>query len=215
MVAGELLTVYTKFSEIADEHSGVPAYAHGGENVGGAGDTASGLSMLMTSAARGIKGVIKAIDNGIIQPTVERQYYANIGQFELAHLIADYKIVAKGSSSLIAKEQQAMRKTEFLQMTQNPIDLSIMGIEGRKYLLKDAGKALEIDVDKAFPAAPPQSPMAPAVPGMAPGAMPGMMPGVPAPQLGAAQQTLNPAGEPVAGQDFNTFQNQPRPGGSK
>ena len=72
MIADKLMVIYEKFSGIADEHSGVPAYAHGGQDVKGAGDTASGLSMLMTSAARGIKGVIKTIDRSMIEKAVER-----------------------------------------------------------------------------------------------------------------------------------------------
>ncbi len=189
MVSVELMNVLEKWAKIADEHSGVPAYAHGDENVGGAGNTASGLSMLMTSAARGIKGVIKSIDTKIIAPTVERQYYLNIDKVENASLVGDYKVVARGSSSLIAKEQQSMRRNEFMRATQNPIDLQIMGAEGRRYLLKDTAKSLELDVDKVVPEAT----------NIPPAATP---PGV-VPPPGTAPATLNAAGEPVAGQDFN------------
>lgn len=38
MVTEKLMNVYTTFSRIADEHSGVPAYSHGSERVGGAGN---------------------------------------------------------------------------------------------------------------------------------------------------------------------------------
>ncbi len=37
MVTEKLMNVYTTFSRIADEHSGVPAYSHGDSQVGGAG----------------------------------------------------------------------------------------------------------------------------------------------------------------------------------
>jgi hypothetical protein len=199
LVADKLMVIYEKFSQIADEHSGVPAYAHGGQDVRGAGDTASGLSMLMTAAARGIKGVIKTIDKKIIEPTVERQYYLNIEKEENAALVADFKIAAKGSSSLIAKEQQAIRRAEFLKTTQNQIDFGIMGPEGRKYLLKDTARALELDADKAVPDSPPQPPPGGGVVPPPPGQAPGLLPA-------ASPETLNAAGEPAAGKDFRLFQ---------
>ena len=124
-----------------------PAFAHGGQDVKGAGDTASGLSMLMTSAARGIKGVIKTIDRNIIEKAVERQYDLNIEKVENAALVADFKIQAKGSSSLIAKEQQAIRRDEFLDTVSSKPDRlrDHVGSEGLKYLVKDTARAMELD----------------------------------------------------------------------
>ena len=202
MVADKLLLIYEKFSGIADEHSGVPAFAHGGQDVKGAGDTASGLSMLMTSAARAIKGVIKTIDGKIIEKAVERQYDLNIEKVENAALVADFKIQAKGSSSLIAKEQQAVRRNEFLNTVSSRASLSnIVGYEGLKYLVKDSARAMELDPDKVVPDNPPQPPPAGAVVPLSPGSPPGL------------SQTLNPASEPVAGKDFQLFQGGAIPNG--
>jgi hypothetical protein len=50
--AQELLTVYEKFTQIADELSAIPRYVTGSERTGGAGRTASGLAMLMGNSAR-------------------------------------------------------------------------------------------------------------------------------------------------------------------
>lgn len=194
LIATQLMEIYERFTRIADEHSGVPAYAHGGQDVRGAGDTASGLSMLMTGAARGIKGIVRTIDTQIIAPCVERQYYLNIAQIENAALVADFKIVAKGSSSLMAKEQQAIRRVEFLRDTGNPLDAQIIGPEGRRYLLKEVARSHELDPEKAVP----DQPMLPAAqPGMPMSGSPGSM-------------VLNAAGEPVAGQDFALNQNRPK-----
>ncbi len=201
MVADKLMVIYEKFSGIADEHSGVPAYAHGGQDVKGAGNTASGLSMLMTSSARGIKGVIKTVDNNIIEQVVERQYDLNIEKVENAALVADYKIQARGSSSLIAKEQQAIRRADFLKTTQNQIDFQIMGAEGRKYLLKDTARALELDADKAVPDVPSQPPPAGGIVPLSPGSPPGL------------PKPLNAAGEPLAGKDFRLFNGGAIPNG--
>ena len=53
--ANTLMGVYERFAKLADDHSGIPSYLQGDINVKGAGRTASGLSMLMGSAGKGIR----------------------------------------------------------------------------------------------------------------------------------------------------------------
>lgn len=151
MVTERLIAVYNFCSALADEDSGIPKYAHGEGDAGGAGKTASGLSMLMTSASRGIKAVVKNIDNGIIKPTVQKMYDYNIDFEDLdIDLLGDITVVPKGSTSLIAKEQQAVRRNEFLANTNNPTDIQILGLKGRKELLRETADSLELDLDKIF-----------------------------------------------------------------
>jgi hypothetical protein len=151
MVVERLTATYTAFARLADEHSGIPAYAHGDTRVSGAGNTASGLSMLITSAARGIKLLMAEIDSNIIAPTIKRQYDYNVLQGENYDMICDYTVVAKGSAALLVKEQLATRRLEALQLTNNPVDLQIVGAEGRRGMLRDVLKDLGIDVDKYIP----------------------------------------------------------------
>src|SRR3972149_2088266 len=148
MVVEKLIQVFTTFSKMADEYSGIPAYAHGDPRVGGGGDTASGLSMLLTQAARGIKKVIKNMDNGPIKGCVERQFYYNIEQKEYRGLIGDIKVVAMGSQALVAKEQLALRLTEYGRATANPYDMQILGYKGRKYILKEIGRNIGLDAEE-------------------------------------------------------------------
>jgi hypothetical protein len=116
--------------------------------------------MLMTQAARGIKSVIRSIDTALIAPSIEHTFYWNVDQGAFTDILCDMNIVARGSSSLIAKEQQAMRLTEFLQVTNNPVDLQIIGLEGRKDLLVQSAKANEIMIKglEDRPALPPPMP---------------------------------------------------------
>lgn len=151
LVADRLQLLYEFFLRLADEDSGIPRYAHGSTQVGGSGKTASGLSMLMTHAARGVKMFIKNIDRGIIQKSVQKQFFYNLDYEELdIEMIGDVKVVPKGSSSLIAKEQQAVRRTEFMTVTNNPLDAQIIGISGRKYLIQEVAKSLEMDTEALF-----------------------------------------------------------------
>lgn len=188
LIAQQLISVFDFFMKQADESSGVPAYAHGDPQVGGAGNTASGLSMLMTQAARGIKLFIKNIDRKVIEDSLRRQYYWNMERKKFAGLIGDQKIVAKGSVSLIAKEQQASRMTELLSISTQT--QSLRPEETRK-LVKKVFKAHEIDPNEIMEdSAIPLSTMA----GYTPNAIPSL----------AKPATLNAAGEPAQGTDFQT-----------
>ena len=62
---------------LADDHSGIPSYVTGDLNVQGAGRTASGLSMLMGSAGKGIRQVVMHIDN-VIKPVIHRIFLYNM-----------------------------------------------------------------------------------------------------------------------------------------
>ena len=191
MVTDKLINVLNTVFKIADEHSGIPAYAHGDPNVSGAGNTASGLSMLLGGAARGVKDIIKHIDLYLIAPTVTRQFFWKIENKPRRGIIGDLKVVPMGSTYLGTKEQEAMRVMDFVRATTNDVDLSIEGIEGRRYLLRQGAQALNIDPEKAFPE---QTVQLPPPPGNAP-------PGQNAP----GPTTLGPGGEPAQGQDFRMF----------
>lgn len=149
--AKELLAVYDHFSSLADEYTGIPKYSYGeGGGGSGAAGTASGLSMLMSAAARGIKQVIGNLDRPI-KGGIKRAYVHNMIYGEDQSIKGDLRPVAKGASSLVAKEQQMIRRNEFLAQTNNPIDLSIMGVEGRAVLLREAVKSFDIPVDDVVP----------------------------------------------------------------
>src|SRR5690606_21220483 len=63
----------------------------------------------------------------------------------------DVQIEARGASQLLVREQQQLRLTEFLQMSANPIDMEIIGPEGRAELLRAAVQKMDIPVDRIVP----------------------------------------------------------------
>lgn len=151
-MTAELLNVFDRFSRMADEYSGIPAYTYGSsENMGGAARTASGLSMLMNAGSKSIKNVVKQVDAGIISPTIERYYNLNMLFHPDPAVKGDVQIVARGALSLVAKEQNQMRVQEFLGQTANPIDMQIMGVDGRAALLRRAAQGLDLGSDEAVP----------------------------------------------------------------
>jgi hypothetical protein len=150
--ANELMGVFQRFSELADEYSGIPRYMTGlAGGEGGAGRTASGMSMMIGNASKQIKQTISSIDIHVISPAVERAYQWLMQYDPDADLKGDLKIVARGALSLVTKEAAQVRRNEFLQFTGNPIDMQILGLEGRAELLREASKALNINPDKVVP----------------------------------------------------------------
>lgn len=150
MKAAELMGVYQQFARQADEVTGIPNYVYGSASVSGAGRTASGLSMLMDNAAKGIKAAIAQIDR-VVAGIVHRFYVHNMMYNPDPYIKGDFNIVAKGAMGLLAREQLQVRRNEFLAATANPVDLQIIGPDGRAYLLREVAKTLQMDTDKLVP----------------------------------------------------------------
>lgn len=148
--ADELLKVYTYFSQLADTYSGVQSFDHGVSARSGAASTASGLSMLMNASGRQVKRVIAAIDK-VIDGSVQRCHSHVMLYGDDPEVKGDVQVETRGASQLMVREQQQMRRAEFLQMTANPIDMGIIGMEGRSELLREAVKSLDIPVDRVVP----------------------------------------------------------------
>jgi hypothetical protein len=149
--AGELLTVFEKFSARADEDTMIPRYMTG-ESTPGAGRTSSGLSMLISNAGKGIKQVISNIDQNIIVPAIERLYQDNLRYSKDPDLIGDVSVLAKGATSLVIKEAEAIRRNEFLQLVlSSPVAQNVVGMSGTAELLRDAARNLSGNVDRIVP----------------------------------------------------------------
>ena len=149
--AAELMGVYEKFAALADEYSGIPRYMTGNTGDGGAGRTASGMSMMIGNASKQIKQLVSSTDIHIIGPIVQGLFDWKMHYDPLADYQGDLNIVARGALSLVVKESAQVRRNEFLAATMNPLDAQIIGLEGRAQLLRESAKALDINVDKVIP----------------------------------------------------------------
>lgn len=147
----ELMAVYEKFANMADEASALPKYLTGSGATGGAGRTASGLAMLMDNASKVMQNVAANVDDDILMPCIERLYEMVMLSDAGPNLRGDESIVVKGVTVAVQKETDRMRKLEFLQMTANEIDMSIMGIPGRAAVLEDVAEELGIKGKKVVP----------------------------------------------------------------
>lgn len=139
----QLMMVYQQMLSMADELSTIPRYMQGqGQGVGGAGRTAAGLSMLMEASNRTIKQTVSSIDNNVIEAVVEDlNVFLALTRPDVV-MEGDISVVARGAVELMQRETLRMRRLEFLQITNNPIDQQLVGVEGRFNILKEVARDL-------------------------------------------------------------------------
>lgn len=151
MNAEPLLEVLNTFEQKADDVTNVPRYSYGNEKVGGAGQTASGLSMLLNSAAKGIRRAISHIDSSIIRPSVYQSFVYLMLNDPDPTIKGSVTVVPKGAAALLIKEQMLVRVQTFMQQTANPIDMGIIGANGRRALLAEVVKLMDLPVKGIIP----------------------------------------------------------------
>lgn len=141
--ATDNMAIFDRFRQLADESTGLPSYSHGQTGVTSTTRTSSGLSMLMGAAALNIKGVIKNIDDFILQPLGESYFFWNM-QFNPDPAIqGDLNIKARGTSGLMAKEIRSQRLMQFLQIgAGNPALAPFVKFE---HILKELAQSLDLD----------------------------------------------------------------------
>ncbi|MEL7638197.1 MAG: hypothetical protein AAGU21_01015 [Solidesulfovibrio sp.] len=147
----QLMKAYDKFSLEADTKTGIPKYIYGSGQTSGVLNTASGFSMMVNNATKGIKRVVGNIDTGVTKPSVTEAWVFVMLYDPDPSIKGDVEIVALGSSAMMVKEQQQLRRNEFMQTTSNPVDLQIMGMKGRAQLLRESLKSLDFTPDKIVP----------------------------------------------------------------
>lgn len=145
--AQTLMAVYEKFAQMADELSSLPRYMQGNTaGLGGAGRTASGLSMMIEASNRTVKQSIASIDQNVIEPALtDLNIYLALTRPDLV-MEGDIAIVARGAVELAQRETLRMRRLEYLNITNNPTDLAIVGPGGRANVLKEISRDLGMPI---------------------------------------------------------------------
>ena len=139
----EFMGMIQFFMSASDEVTAIPRYMYGDTNqVGGAGKTATGLSMLMGAANVTLKDQIKNFDDGITVPFIRALYFWNMDFNDKEFIKGDFNVVARGSSSLIAREVKAESLMQFMGATNNPTDIMYTK---RDNTLREYAKVLDLD----------------------------------------------------------------------
>jgi hypothetical protein len=145
MHSQELIGAWQFFGKLLDEMT-VPAYAQGASQSGVTAGTATVFTQLLAAASRAIKAVVANIDDDIITPYIQMCYDYNMEFSEDASIKGDARVVAKGVSGLLAKEQHAQRKVEFLQVSANPLYSQILGEKNIGSMLAQIAKSNDIQL---------------------------------------------------------------------
>lgn len=151
--AQELLGVYQKFVDMADELSAIPKYLQGSGAGGGAGRTASGLAMLMGNASKILQTVAANIDNDVLDPLLDGLYDIIMLTDTSGLLTGSEQVRVLGATVAAQRETLRARQLEFLQLTNNPTDIQIMGPKGRAEVLRSVSRDIGIDGAKIVPSA--------------------------------------------------------------
>jgi hypothetical protein len=132
----ELLLVIQNMNTMADEQSAIPRYLTGESLSGGAGRTASGLSMLMNNAAKVLQTVAANVDTDVLEPILTGLYDMIMLTDTSGILTGEEEIRVKGSSVSAQRDTERQKQLQALQITANPIDAPIIGEIGRARLLR-------------------------------------------------------------------------------
>lgn len=144
-VSQELMMMFDKSRQLADEATGIPSYSHGTTGVMGVGRTASGMSMLMGAAQANIKAVVRNIDDYLLSPLGKALFSFNM-QFNFSkEFVGDLEVIAKGTESLMRNEIRSQRLLQFMQMTQNQQMAPFVKYD---YVLRELAASMDLDEDK-------------------------------------------------------------------
>lgn len=141
----EHLAKVLEFWELrADDATGIPRYTYGNEHVTGAAGTATGLSMLMNSAAKGLRRAIGSVDLNVIAPNIGDTFVNEMLYNPDESIKGDCFPVPRGANAILIKDTAQQRRMEFLQLTANPIDMAIIGNKGRAAVLRETAASMEM-----------------------------------------------------------------------
>jgi hypothetical protein len=147
-----LMAVYQFLMTLGDDQSAVPRYMTSGTGTsGGASRTASGLAMLMGNASKVLQTVAGNVDNDQVVPCLTETKDLILLTDTTNLLDGTEQIVAKGVSVAMQRETQRSRQLEFLQITNNPVDLGIMKPTGRAAVLRSVSNTLGMPGDDIVP----------------------------------------------------------------
>ncbi|MES2941879.1 MAG: hypothetical protein V4772_03300 [Pseudomonadota bacterium] len=109
----QFMSLLRLFIEMGDEVTTMPRYSYGGNDHSAMSKTVGGLSMLMGQSNISLKDLVKNWDDGVTQPFITDVYHWNMQFNEKSAIKGDYDVIARGSSSLVAKEVRANALAQF------------------------------------------------------------------------------------------------------
>ncbi|TDX29106.1 hypothetical protein DFO67_108150 [Modicisalibacter xianhensis] len=143
---GDLFAIFQAAQQLADTETNLPILLQGEGVSGGPGaKTATGMQMLMNNSNIVLRSAVKNFDDGITEPTVRRFYDFHMLYTDRAEIKGDFDIVARGSTVLVAREEQ---QEKLIMLTQvaggNPLFAQMTDWHG---LYKEILRSMQVPVD--------------------------------------------------------------------
>jgi hypothetical protein len=138
----EFLGLVEFFQETADESTTIPRSLHGSQNMTGANQTATGMSMMIGASNITLKDQVQFFDDGVTKKFIKSMYFWNMEFNGKDKIKGDFNIVARGTKSLIAKEVKMEQINQFLALTNNETDLQYIK---RDVLLRELAEIFDLD----------------------------------------------------------------------
>jgi len=147
-VSASLKDLIETLENLGDEKSGINRYTSGDPSQS-LNQTARGISILTSRADLSIRGALKNFDRNHVRPIVTAIYHW-VREHRNLPIETDYDVVAAGSSSVMAREQQVQQLTQYAS-----IFAATMQPAEAVYLKRKIYKLLGFDdVDKFLPEVP-------------------------------------------------------------
>jgi hypothetical protein len=118
VIARDCIEAANFYSDAGDNRTGIPRYQMGDSDVGGAGQTASGLSMLLSTSAKKIKCTVGNVDQDVTQPNLEATVDFNNAYSTDAKLKGDVRVVGRGALYVLTRDMRHMRRQDALKLAQ-------------------------------------------------------------------------------------------------
>ena len=132
--AQELMALLQFFWEQVADITGISRLNYSPDPKLAAGQqSATGMALLYEASGRTVKGAVAHIDQGVIVPRVKRCYEQGILDGKVS---GDCKVIAMGARSVSARASRVARLLDFLQVTNNPQDGTLLGPDFRVEALR-------------------------------------------------------------------------------
>jgi len=141
--------LYQETKKDINDYSGIPSYVQGSGDSD-AGETASGMAMLMNSANKVLRDIVRNIDRDCLRELVQRTFHYNMMYDPDESIKGDVEIIPEGVLGMFAREYERGALMQMLQMMQSPEDMQLIGLQGRAHMLKELARLHNINPDDYF-----------------------------------------------------------------
>ena len=107
--------------------------------------------MLMGNASKILQTVAANIDRDVFEVALQQLADLVLLSDTTGLLTGEEDIYVQGVNVAVQRETQRQRQLEFLQNTNNPVDIGIMGMKGRGAVLRSVSQTIGLDGEEVVP----------------------------------------------------------------